>query len=333
MKYGELAQLFKDRSIEISESGSSSAVYRARSYDRVVAKINDLDPKTKVTEDGINDLDLSDYMTGIATDLLNGKALKKVKKVKTKTKVKVKRKVVKKDDTPVTLTAAAASKLLKQLVGFMGIGPEKAQVLIDDGLTKINQLHMKKWLAKLPEETQLYLKLKPNQEIPHADIAKLEKKLKLTYNITLVGSYRRGKPTSRDIDIMITSMDEDIINKYLTKLKKKLTVYPYSQGRDKMSFILDCTELLKRSAPCIYKLDVFRVEPDNQIPMLLYSTGSKEFNIRMRAIAKKKGYLLNQKGLFKKQSNGETRKVPELYSEEDYFEKLEMDYLEPSERI
>ena len=38
---------------------------------------------------------------------------------------------------------------------------EKAKKLISEGLTHINQLHSKKWLDKLSEETKLYLKLKP----------------------------------------------------------------------------------------------------------------------------------------------------------------------------
>jgi DNA polymerase/3'-5' exonuclease PolX len=353
MNYGTLSQKFKDKANEITDSGASSAVYRSRSYDRVATKIADVHPaEMLVTESGIDNLGLTDYMTGIATDLLNGKNMKKAKvtrkvakdskttnikhKVVTK-KTPTKKTPTKKTPTkPMTLvrpmTTAQANKLLMNLTGFMGIGPERAQSLIDDGITTVIQLYMKKWLAKLPEETQLYLKLKPSQTIPHADIKALEKHLKCSYDITLVGSYRRKKATSRDIDIMISSTDENIIEKYLSTLKKKLTVYPYSQGNVKMSLILDCTELLGKSEQCIYKLDVFRVEPENKIPMLLYATGSKEFNITMRSIAKKKGFLLNQKGIFRKKSNGETEKVRGLKTERDYFDTLSMTYLEPDKR-
>ena len=47
----------------------------------------------------------------------------------------------------------------------------------------------------------------------------------------------------------------------------------------------------------------------------------------MRSIAKRKGYLLNQNGLFK---NG--HKVSGLKNEKDYFKILDMDYLEPEAR-
>jgi DNA polymerase/3'-5' exonuclease PolX len=214
----------------------------------------------------------------------------------------------------------------------MGLGKEKAKQLVKEGLKKINQLHMKKWLDKLPKETQLYLQLKPNQSIPNKDIAELEPELKCGMDVRLVGSYRRGKPTSRDIDIMLVSDDDDIIEKYIKKLSKKLKIYPYSKGMDKLSMIMDVTELLGKSEQAIYKLDVFRVKPENVIPMMLYATGPKEHNIRMRTKAKKNKLLLNQKGLFEKLKNGEIKKINDLYTEEAYFDALGMKYEEPSKR-
>ena len=104
-----------------------------------------------------------------------------------------------------------------------------------------------------------------------------------------------------------------------------------------MSFIIDAENAIAENAieskeiepnKKIYKIDVFRTSIEDQIPMLLYSTGSKEFNIVMRGKAKKLGYLLNQKGLFKK---GE--KVDNLTSEKDYFDILGMAYQEPRERF
>jgi DNA polymerase (family 10) len=81
----------------------------------------------------------------------------------------------------------------------------------------------------------------------------------------------------------------------------------------------------------IYKLDIFRVLPKDHIPMLLYSTGSKEHNIILRQIAKKKGMLLNQKGLFKKTASGMTQ-IDGLNSERAYFTALGLKYKEPKER-
>ena len=59
---------------------------------------------------------------------------------------------------------------------------------------------------------------------------------------------------------------------------------------------------------------------------LLYFTGSKDFNVKMRKTAIKKGYLLNEYALFEK---GEYIAGA---SEEEIFDKLEMKYVEPEKR-
>jgi len=321
MNYGTLAKLFHEHAQEIisnsnSNSKPNTAIYRSRSYDRVSAKILDTyKPNMLVTEENIHKLNLTDYMTGIITDILHSK--KPVRHLKlTNTSAK---KLTNTSAKKLTNSSAKKLTLLKQLTEFMGIGKVKAKQLIDEGLVNINQLHMKKWMNKLPEETQLYIKLKPNKKIKHADIQSIANELKCNFNITIVGSYRRKKPTSRDVDVMLVSNDELAINKYLKKLKKNFTIYPYSQGKDKLSVIL-----IKKEK--VFKLDVFRVNNDNKIPMLLYSTGSKEFNIKMRRKAKRLGYLLNQKGLFKN-----SKKI-KLKTEKDYFDILQMKYVQPSKR-
>ena len=59
----------------------------------------------------------------------------------------------------------------------------------------------------------------------------------------------------------------------------------------------------------------------------LYFTGSYEFNERMRGIAKRQGYKLNEYGLYK------GNKFIQIYSEKDVFDILGMKYLNPEERI
>ena len=215
----------------------------------------------------------------------------------------------------------------------MGLGSEKAKALIEAGVKHTNQLHMKKYKDLLPEETKAFIELKPLQQIPAEHIKLLEpylmKAADAKLSLTITGSYRREKPHSSDIDLMVVSDEEDAIQILLDRLRTILNgkVYPYSKGKDKMSLIVDMSDLLN-SPKKIYKIDAFRTTLDNQIPMLLYSTGSKEFNVSMRGKAKKLGYLLNQKGLF---SGG--KKITDLNSEKDYFAILNMPYLEPKKRI
>jgi DNA polymerase/3'-5' exonuclease PolX len=105
----------------------------------------------------------------------------------------------------------------------------------------------------------------------------------------------------------------------------------YAHGKDKVSLVILVTKDAKRHI--YYKVDVFRSSPKTQYSMLLYSTGSKQFNIRMRGVARKKGYLLNQNGLFKLDKNGKSNKTPiPVKSEKDFFRILGMKYVLPENR-
>jgi DNA polymerase/3'-5' exonuclease PolX len=77
----------------------------------------------------------------------------------------------------------------------------------------------------------------------------------------------------------------------------------------------------------IRRIDIRFVTNDSFASALLYFTGSGEFNVKMRNIAKEKGYKLSEYGLFDKDDN----KV-KLKSEKAIFKFLGMDYVEPENR-
>jgi DNA polymerase/3'-5' exonuclease PolX len=370
MNYEQLKDKFLDKAKELSSSSDTSARYRANAYSRVASKLETLDPKEKASGETLKTLELSEYMQAKANEYIQGKTnKKKVKLVKTSSKSKDRSKSPAKDrsrsrsrsKSPVIDT----SKLSNELLNFMGIGPEKAAELIAAGLKHINQLHMKKYKELLPEETKLFIDMKPIQKIPNEHIKVLEPLLMQAIDdklsITITGSYRREKPYSSDIDLMVVSDEDNAIQLLLNRLTKILDgkVYPYSKGADKMSLLVDMTDMLgesqsdviqsvvNRKAPTklkakpaavklsnaakekkVYKIDAFRTNTADKIPMLLYSTGSKEFNVMMRGKAKKLGYLLNQKGLFK-----DGKLVPDLKTELDYFKILDLEYKEPKMRL
>jgi DNA polymerase/3'-5' exonuclease PolX len=75
-------------------------------------------------------------------------------------------------------------------------------------------------------------------------------------------------------------------------------------------------------------MDFFRANPIESPYMLLYSTGSKEFNLKMRSHAKQHGYLLNQKGLY--YADDKTKLVRTgIKSEKEIFQVLGMQYTPP----
>lgn len=333
MQASELSQLFLDHSKKILATKSSTSKYRAKAYENVANKI--AAAKGTMTEANIDKLGLTDYMTVVVKNITNGNEFnpipptkpEKDKKSKSKSRAKPSDKKTKPKREK---SLKEINNLINDLTKFMGLGEERARALIKDGLTHVNQLHMKKWLDKLPKDTKMYLEMKPEPSIPHEVIKKIEAKvLPLQSKDTkyvFVGSYRRKKPTSRDIDVMVVSPEEEALETFIGRIRYafKGHVYPYSKGLDKRGFIITYKGHN-------YKMDAFRVEPENYVPMLLYSTGSKEHNIKMRATAKRKKMLLNQKGLFVKRAGGNI-KVTGLDDEKAYFTILGLDYLEPEKR-
>lgn len=177
----------------------------------------------------------------------------------------------------------------------------------------------------VPLVTQMYSKYQPLYDIPRSLAMEIVNKLKIL-SLEVTGSYRRAKSTIGDFDIIVVDADWDSIMLDMNHIPGIHIYSPYMRGDDKMS------TLIKYSwGPNVVhvKADFFNTTEEELGAMLLYSTGSKEFNIKMRAKAKKMGYVLNQKGLFKKSTNQRV----DLTSEKDYFEFLQMDFLHPIERV
>ena len=120
----------------------------------------------------------------------------------------------------------------------------------------------------------------------------------------------------------------------------KENIYPYSIGVDKISVIISSLTKKEKTTKKkeettkkrkFYKWDFFRTSPKNKWAMLLYSTGSQAHNIIMRSKAKRKGFSLNQKGLYDRK----TKKLlsENAKSEKFFFDKLDMVYKNPNMRV
>jgi len=132
--------------------------------------------------------------------------------------------------------------------------------------------------------------------------------------IEIAGSFRRRKETIGDIDILVASKEpEKVVEKFL---KMKNIAYVYAKGDTKCSVKLE------------NGLDVDLRIIDNKSfgAALMYFTGSKEHNIELRQYAIKKGYKLNEYGLFKKE------KFISGASEEEVYEKLGLQWIPPELR-
>jgi DNA polymerase (family X) len=177
----------------------------------------------------------------------------------------------------------------------------------------------------------------PDRAIPHSVMRKFDIALhKLTNaKFVIAGSYRRGKPFSRDVDIvMIKTKANSNYQKFQSALKSSKTVKIlkiYAAGDSKISIMFlfhNSPHATKEKKSYVIKADVFLTPPKEYMYMLLYATGSGAFNIRMRAQAKRKGYLLNQRGLF----NSEGILIPNIKNEKQLFALLGITYRTPEER-
>ena len=131
----------------------------------------------------------------------------------------------------------------------------------------------------------------------------------------VAGSTRRMRETVGDLDILALS-------------KNGMKVMDYFSSLDDVDSIIvkgdtKTTVWLKIGTSC----DLRVIEPQSFGAALQYFTGSKEHNIETRKIAIKKGYKLNEYGLFDK--NG---KIIPAQNEEDIYERLGMQYMPPEMR-
>ncbi|MBA7676638.1 hypothetical protein ES703_84882 [subsurface metagenome] len=131
--------------------------------------------------------------------------------------------------------------------------------------------------------------------------------------IEVAGSIRRKKPQVKDIDLVLVPRDRDALDRRLMQL-----------GKLKMSGLK-----LARIQMEEITLDVYYATPETWATLLLIRTGSKENNIHLCAVAKRKGWHLaaSGDGLFNERGEriaGDT--------EESIYQALGMPYQRPEGR-
>lgn len=142
------------------------------------------------------------------------------------------------------------------------------------------------------------------------------KKSKKIEKVSIAGSLRRMKETIGDLDILASSDYPDEVMDYFVKYDNVQRVL--MKGITKTSVVLNDN----------LQVDLRVIKNESFGAALQYFTGSKEHNVKMRSIAIKKGFKLNEYGLFSKKTN----KYVIGKNEEDIYNKLGLDYIEPELR-
>ncbi|XP_070540868.1 DNA polymerase lambda-like [Ptychodera flava] len=230
-----------------------------------------------------------------------------------------------------------------------GVGPTVARDFYQQGFRTIDDLREK---AKLSRQQKIGLKhfddfLDRMQREEATEIEKVVVDMAHSINPGLIGmacgSYRRGKPTCGDVDVLITHPDGHSHKGVFQKLLEKLRATGFIT--DDLVSHEDSGEQKKYLGVCKLpgenrkhrRLDII-VVPYHEYPCaIMYFTGSSHFNRSMRALAGKKGMSLNEHAL----KSGVIRKGREkinegvavpVKSEEDVFRILGLEYRTPVER-
>ena len=160
--------------------------------------------------------------------------------------------------------------------------------------------------------------------------------------LTLCGSYRRGKDKSGDIDCLITHKDiktvadlehsdVNILASFVLLLTNvgflvdHLTDYGLTKY---MGFCIIKPKNQGETKPIARRIDIRFIPFESYATAILYFTGSKRFNVVMRAHALKLGYTLNEYNLKRLSDNS----IIPCKKEEDIFTFLKYPYKTPIER-
>lgn len=281
-------------------------------------------------------------------------------------------------------------RAVENLVKINGVGETLAKKLIsnyqildindlrrklgDGGITLLTKRKYKELRELITPQMEIGIKYFEDiqKKIPRNDITEMKKYLKQLVQdispflrIKICGSYRRHAKESGDIDILLVhpgiETTTEVIQsriQYLKLFVEKL----FESGFmiDTLSYGLTKFLGVARWKGLARRIDIIWTPRDSYFYALLYFTGNDILNRVMRTIALKKGYSLNNYGLYpveepcRRRRAGEgvdrtvnyktnlvDEKAPKQYvtgekikvnSEREIFEILEIEYLAPHER-
>jgi NAD-dependent DNA ligase len=289
--------------------------FKARAYQKAAETImlfkDDItDPKQLIGQPGIGKTIMNKLNEYVQTGKLN--AIEKHKK------------------DPITL-----------LTKVYGIGPKKAEKLINDGVDSIEKLKQNPDKLNKAQNIGVEYFDEIESKIPREEIDQYNNILQEIFNdvappnskFEIVGSYRRGKNQSGDIDILITNDDDnkDAYDSFLKALKENKIITHFLTGEN-LKGVKSLTIGKLPNKPH-RRLD-FMYTPPNEYPFAtLYFTGSKAFNVNQRQRAVDLGYTLNEHGLYNFKNKKKTNRIEgDFPNEESIFDFLGMEYKTPQQR-
>ncbi|MGQ0797129.1 MAG: DNA polymerase/3'-5' exonuclease PolX [Methanobacteriota archaeon] len=198
-----------------------------------------------------------------------------------------------------TLQKAAETHRLRRVKGF----GEKTEENVLRGIRLVREGQSRILLSVAASVADRVLEhLRANAPVERASVA---------------GSLRRMRETVGDIDLLVAAEDRESVVRAFTSMPGVREVV--AAGDTKATVRYEAGERL-------VQLDLRILDPDSWGAGLLYFTGSKDHNIRLRGMAVDRELKLNEYGLFRKDE-----KVASL-SEDDVYAALDLPWIPPEMR-
>ncbi len=229
-------------------------------------------------------------------------------------------------------------KTVLNLLNIPKLGPKKAAVLFNElHIHTLEQLKAAceagrvRELSGFAEKTEqqilegISIAAAANERILWAEADKIANRLrqhmslcKKVKQLEFAGSYRRGKETVGDLDLLVDSTDSESVMDHFGNFEEITSVIV--RGETKMSVRLENE----------FQVDL-RVVPKKSFGAALqYFTGSKDHNILIRGRAIQMGMRVNEWGVY--DTNQEEEKWIAGKTETDVYEVLDLPYIEPEIR-
>lgn len=281
--------------------------FRVRAYNKVIGGIERLESVLRMED-----------LEGVLPSSKNSEIRKKVVEVLA-TGSLVSAEVLKADPT---------KEILAQFQGIYGVGPVRAKELVELGMNSLEDLRKHPELLNAKQAIGLKYYEAIRERIPRAEMVAHESLLLgcLPTGVvgSLAGSYRRGKESSGDVDLLLRSDDASVLDQLVTRLSATgYLLETLAHGAKKFMGICHLEGGIPR------RIDILLTTAEEFPYALLTFTGSDKFNVLVRAHAITKGYSLNEHGLTVK---GGVLPASPLLTEEAILAFLGLKYVKPEDR-
>ncbi len=157
--------------------------------------------------------------------------------------------------------------------------------------------------------------------------------------MVMAGSARRGLLDCGDLDVVV------LLAGVLSRERQMRAMAEHLAQFGEVHYLTKSGGLSKGQTliwPDGFQIDINFTDLDGYGACMMHSTGSADTNKRQRYIASRKGYLLNDKGLFRKagsddpidysNGSGDWTRVPDTETEEGIYAELGFHWLRPEDR-